>query len=151
MWRWDQGRLLYFRFEVLRSIASVLVKFDGVNISDCEDIFRKALTDETGMLFAPAHYTVLRNYKRVFECAFLATASDGRLLVSDFCRELAKGDGKLDNVDDFLLSYINRLRFPFPAFDGYSPLGECIYPFCAILKYLISLNQKGVQPSASFR
>jgi len=83
MWRWDQGRLLYFQFDVLKSIASVLVKFDGVNIAECEDVFRKTLTDETGMPFAPAHYTVLRNYKRVFECAFLATVSERHILVSD--------------------------------------------------------------------
>jgi hypothetical protein len=150
MWRWDQGRLLYLQFDVLKSIASVLVKFDGVNIADCEEIFRKALTDETRMPFAPAHYTVLRNYKRVFECAFLATISDRHLLASDFCRELAKDDGKFDNADDFLLNYINRFRFPFPAFDGYNPRDERVYPFCAILKYLIALNQKGVQPSVSF-
>ena len=149
MWRWDQGRLLYFQFDILKSIASVLVKFDGVNIAECEDIFRKTITDETGMPFAPAHYTVLRNYKRVFECAFLATVSERHLLVSDLCRELAKDDGKFDNVDDFLLSYINRFRFPFPAFDSYNSMDGRIYPFCAIIKYLIALNQKGESPSVS--
>jgi hypothetical protein len=149
MWRWDQGRLLYFQFDVLKSIASVLVKFDGVNIADCESVFRDTLTAVTGMPFAPAHYTVLRNYKRVFECAFLATVADRRLLVSDFCRELAKSDGDFNNVDDFLLSYINRFRFPFPAFDGYNATAERIYPFCAIIKYLIALSQKGSQPNVS--
>lgn len=29
MWRWDQGRLLYFQFDVLRDIAKTLVKFDN--------------------------------------------------------------------------------------------------------------------------
>jgi hypothetical protein len=149
MWRWDQGRLLYFQFDVLKSIASVLVKFDGVNIAECEDIFRRKLTDGTGMPFAPAHYTVLRNYKRVFECAFFATVSDRHLLVSDLCRELAKENGKFDNVDDFLLNYINRFRFPFPAFDGYDSMTERVYPFCAIVKYLIALNHKDTQPNVS--
>ena len=149
MWRWDQGRLLYFQFDVLKSIATVLVKFDGANITKCEDVFRNTLMNETGMPFAPAHYTVLRNYKRVFECAFLATVSNGHLIVSDFCRELAKEDGEFENADNFLLSYINRFRFPFSAFDGYSPIGERVYPFCAIIKYLIALSQKGIQPCIS--
>jgi len=149
MWRWDQGRLIYFQFDVLKSIASVLVKFDGMNIAGCEDIFRKALTEGTGMPFAPTHYTVFRNYKRVFECAFLATVSDGCLFVSDLCRELAKENGKFANVDDFLLNYVNRFRFPFPAFDGYNSLAERVYPFCAIAKYLIAHNQKGTQPNMS--
>ena len=149
MWRWDQGRLLYFQFDILKSIASVLVTFDGAGIADCEEVLRETLTDKTGMPFAPAHYTVLRNYKRVFECAFLATVSDGSLFVSDLCRELAKDEGRFNNADDFLLSYINRFRFPFPAFDGYNSIDGRVYPFCAILKYLISLNQKGIQPSLS--
>jgi len=149
MWRWDQGRLLYFQFDVLKSIANVLVKFDGVDIATCESAFRSALMAETGMPFAPNHYTVLRNYKRVFECAFLATVLDKRLIVSDFCRELAKENGDFNNVDDYLLSYVNRFRFPFPAFDGYNSSDERIYPFCAIIKYLISLFQRGIQPSIS--
>jgi hypothetical protein len=149
MWRWDQGRLLYFQFDVLRSIASVLVKFDGVKIADCESIFRSELMSNTGMPFAPNYYTVLRNYKRVFECAFLATVSNNHLIVSDFCRELAKQDGDFDNVDDFLLSCINRFRFPFPAFDGYNSTQDRVYPFCAIIKYLISLYQRGIQAAVS--
>jgi hypothetical protein len=64
MWRWDQGRLLYFQFDVLKSIASVLVGFDGMDIRQCEPLFRQSLTNSTGMPFAPEHYTVLRNYKR---------------------------------------------------------------------------------------
>jgi len=143
MWRWDQGRLLYFQFDVLKSIATTLAKFDGVKITDCESLFRSNLMTETGMPFAPDHYTVLRNYKRVFECAFLATVSNKHLIISDFCRELVNPSGKFANADDFLLSYINRFRFPFPAFDGYNDTEERIYPFCAVIKYLISLFQKG--------
>ena len=43
MWRWDQGRLLYFQFDVLREITKVLVKFDGADISHCEKLFRDTL------------------------------------------------------------------------------------------------------------
>ena len=149
MWSWDQGRLLYFQFDVLKSIASVLVKFDNVDIRTCEALFRKELTNSTGMPFAPDHYTVLRNYKRVFECAFLATVKSGRLLVSDFARELAKEGGSFSNADDYLLSYIGRFRFPFPAFDNYSPETQKVYPFCAIIKLLIALFRSGCEPKIS--
>ena len=143
MWRWDQGRLLYFQFDVLRDIAVTLVKFDGVKLQNCESVFRKELSANTGMPFAPRHYTVIRNYKRVFECAFLATVIDDRLVVSDFARELARADGHFSNVDDYLLSYISRFRFPFPAFDGYDSTQTRIYPFCAIMKFLLALHRKG--------
>jgi hypothetical protein len=108
-----------------------------------------ALEQEAGMPFAPAHYTVLRNYKRVLECAFLATVVDRRLVVSDFCKELVKDNGQFANVDDYLLSYVNRFRFPFPAFDGYDSMQERVYPFCAIIKYLISLHKRGLQTNMS--
>ena len=72
MWRWDQGRLLYFQFDVLRDIAKTLVKFDNADISKCENLFRQTLVTETGMPFLPDYYTVKRNYSRVFQCSFLA-------------------------------------------------------------------------------
>ena len=41
MWRWDQGRLAYFDFEILKRIAKSLVQFDNKNISECEELFRR--------------------------------------------------------------------------------------------------------------
>ena len=149
MWRWDQGRLIYFQFDVIKKLSSVLVKFDNVDISECEGLFRASLVKETEMPFSPSSYTVLRNYKRVFECAFLATAENKRLMVSDFCRELAKKDGDMDNVDDYLLSFVSRFRFPFPAFDGYQIVDVQVYPFCAIIKYLLALRLAGRKPCIS--
>ena len=58
MWRWDQGRLLYFQFDILRDIAKTLVKFDNADISKCENLFRQTLVTETGMPFLPDYYTV---------------------------------------------------------------------------------------------
>ncbi|MDR2924871.1 MAG: hypothetical protein LBU76_02820 [Azoarcus sp.] len=53
--------------------------------------------DKTGMPFAPERYTVLRNYKRVFERAFLATVLDSRLIITDFARELIKDYNSFKN------------------------------------------------------
>ncbi|MCL2527927.1 MAG: HNH endonuclease [Defluviitaleaceae bacterium] len=149
MWRWDQGRLLYLQFDILKSIARVLTKYNSLDIFKYDPAFRASLMSATGMSFAPSSYTVLRNYKRVFECAFLATVADKHLVVTDFCREIANSNGAMGNVDEFLLSYISRFRFPFPAFDGYDHLQERVYPFCAVIKYLISRYQKGIEASAT--
>ena len=110
MWRWDQGRLLYFQFDVLREIAKVLVKFDNVDISQCEQLFRDTLVNETGMPFLPTHYTIKRNYSRVFQCSFLANFIGTKLVVTDVCRDLASVNGKQKSADDYLLNYISRLR-----------------------------------------
>jgi len=149
MWRWDQGRLIYFQYDILKRIATVLVKFNGMDISICEEVFRAELMMNTHLPFAPHHYAILRNYKRVFECAFLATVLDNRLFVTDFCIELSKENGKFNTVDDYLLNYISRFRFPFPAFQSYNISEKRCYPFCAIIKYLISLQQRNLQPRIS--
>lgn len=95
MWRWDQGRLLYFQFDVLRDIAKTLVKFDNADISKCENLFRQTLVTETGMPFLPDYYTVKRNYSRVFQCSFLAKFMGNQLVVTDICRDLANADGEI--------------------------------------------------------
>ncbi len=149
MWRWDQGRLLYFQFDVLRDIAKTLVKFDNADISQCEELFRKTLVNETGMPFLPEHYTIKRNYSRVFQCCFLATFVGNRLVVTDICRDLANPDGDMKTVDDYLFHYIGKFRFPFPAFDHYNAAEQRVYPFCAILKYLLAKRELGVEAKLS--
>lgn len=149
MWRWDQGRLLYFQFDVLREIAKVLVKFDNTDITQCKDLFRDTLVKETGMPFLPAGYTIKRNYSRVFQCSFLANFVENKLIVTDICRDLAKVDGAQKSVDDYLFNYISRFRFPFPAFDNYNTKEERVYPFCAILKFLLSRREIGLEAKVS--
>lgn len=149
MWRWDQGRLLYFQFDVLREMAKVLVKFDNVDISQCEQLFRDTLVNETGMPFLPTHYTIKRNYSRVFQCSFLANFIGTKLVVTDVCRDLASVNGKQKSADDYLLNYISRFRFPFPAFDNYNSAEQRVYPFCAIIKLLLAQAARGDEAKLS--
>lgn len=149
MWRWDQGRLLYFQFDVLKKIAKVLAKFDNADIKECEPLFRHTLVTETGMPFLPAHYTVKRNYARVFQCSFLADFIGSRLTVTDFCRDLAADNGTMKSVDDYLFNYIPRFCFPFPAFDNYNASEHRIYPFCTIIKFLLSRVELGLDAKVS--
>lgn len=149
MWRWDQGRLLYFQFDVLRDIAKTLVKFDNADTSHCEELFRKTLVSETGMPFLPDHYTIKRNYSRVFQCSFLAKFMGNNLVVTDICRDLANPNGSIKSADDYLFYYISKFRLPFPAFDNYNAAEQRVYPFCAILKYLLARKELGLEAKLS--
>jgi hypothetical protein len=138
IWRWDQGRLLYFEFNTLRNISKVLLSLNGLDLKLGGDLLRKSLQNMTGMPFAPSNYTVWRNYKRVFECSFLATRVNNQMITTDFCQELSSNIGKIIDVDDYFSFFFPRFRFPFPAFQEYDPSDNVVFPFCAILKYLVS-------------
>lgn len=149
-WHWDQGRLSYFQYENLKAIAHCLVHLEGVVINQKDiDPLRAALESWTGLPFAPKSYRIWRNYKRVFECSFLATNINDRLYVTDFCKRVASDNtGKID-VDEFLSLFIPRFRFPFAAFNDYKKSEQLIYPFCAVLKFLISNSLSGKQAAIS--
>lgn len=154
-WRWDQGRILYFQFDVLKEIARVLVKYAGKIINDAPvaEQLKNDLIASTGLPFLPKEYKVNRNYSRVFQCALLATTRgrEGELIVSDICKELAKDNSIFESADDYLLEVINRFRFPFPAFQDYQHTDTCIYPFVAIIKFLIAKKLKGDDPSLTIQ
>lgn len=149
-WRWDQGRILYFQHDVLKEISRVLVRFNGKNVNDNDiaAIFKQTLIQDTGMPFLPENYKVNRNYSRVFQCAMLATTKDkGILEVSDICRQLASDTSTFESADDYFFEVVNRFRYPYPAFKEYNNSEERIYPFCAILKFLISKKIDGQEAS----
>lgn len=134
-WRWDQGRLDYFLFDNIKDIASALIELDGAHFDS--DPLRELLMERTGLLFKPFNYTVWRNYKRVFECALLATQINKRLYVSDICRKIAQ-EGYTVEADEFLSLHLPRFRYPFPAFAEQDSKLEVVYPFSAVLKFLVS-------------
>lgn len=149
-WRWDQGRILYFQYDILKEISKTLISYDGKNVNDdiIANLFKKDLISSTGLPFLPENYKVNRNYSRVFQCALLATTKGrGELVVSDICKELANSNSLFASADDYLFEVINRFCFPFPAFQEYNNRDTKIYPFCAILKFLISKRLAGDEPS----
>ncbi len=85
-WRWDQGRLIYFRFENLKAIAQCLVELEGISLHTPDiDPLRDELEANTGLPFLPSNYKIWRNYARIFACALLATRINGRLVVKLLC------------------------------------------------------------------
>lgn len=147
-WQWDQGRLLYFQYDILKEIACILVQYEGKDINDnaIASNLKNDLIISTEMPFAPnrRNYKINRNYSRVFQCALLSkTKGRGELVVSDICKELASPDSSFSCADDYLFEVMNRFRFPFPAFRDYNNIEPRIYPFCAILKFLIAKRLMG--------
>ena len=122
-WRWDQGRLEYFRFDNIRIIAKCLLSMEVAKLDDPNlDPLRDILEFETGLPFAPSHYKVWRNYRRVFACSLLAAHHQNLLVVTDLCRRIAGVKTPALTVDEYLSFIIPRFYFPSPAFQGYSRL-----------------------------
>ncbi len=118
-WRWDQGRIIYFQYDVLKEIARTLLLYDGKNVnhSDIAAAFKLDLINNSRLPFSPVNYKVNRNYSRVFQCSMLATTKDkGILVCSDICKALAKPNSRFESADDYFIEIVNRFRFPFPAF-----------------------------------
>ncbi len=139
-WRWDQGRLAYFRYENILSMAKVLCSLDGISLNVQEDLLRSPFERGTGLPFAPSHYKVWRNYARVFQCTMLATSVDNKLIVSELCQNLA-GEPPFSS-DEYLNFVFSHFQYPFPAFKDYNTIQKPTFPFVAIVKFLMS--RKGV-------
>lgn len=138
LWRWDQGRSAYFRFESITKIAPILLKYNGADMKVVDVHFRSDIMKATGLPFAPSSYTIKRNYKRVFECMMLCSYIGQRLIISEIGRAIANQDTKLSNVDGYLYEVERRFRYPYPAFDNYNDVKSICFPFLAILKLILS-------------
>lgn len=142
-WRWDQGRLEYFKVENIMAIASVLASLDGLVLGCDVDLLRVELEQRLPLPFAPSHYRVWRNYARVFKCAMLATAVNGRLVTTDLCQKLANKSEPV-SPDEYLNFVFSHFSYPFPAFAEYSAAENQIFPFIAILKFAFARREAGV-------
>lgn len=149
LWRWDQGRSAYFRFESITKIASVLLRYNGADMKLVDSSFRADIMQATGLPFAPSTYTIKRNYKRVFECMMLSSYIGQRLIISELGRAIANQDPALNNVDGYLFEVEKRFRYPYPAFDNYNDVKGICFPFIAILKLLFAKAIKNNDTSAS--
>lgn len=145
MWRWDQGRLDYFRFDEIKKIASALVDFEGSPLpgGDAPDSLRRILREHSDLPFAPDHYTVWRNYGRVFGAQMLAARIGNGIVCTDLCRAIANEEV---SSDDYMLHLVNRLYYPSPVFQGYDPAARKVFPLCAIIKWLLAKSRTSLFP-----
>jgi hypothetical protein len=151
-WRWDQGRLGYFNFNNIKLIASALLKLDGFELRNINgDPLRTEIENRTGLPFLPrdANYPVWRNYARVFKLQLLAADIDKRLVVTDVCRKIAASTDDAWDVDTYISFLVSRFYYPSPALSNYDPNSAQIFPFCAIIKYLVAKHRLNGDASIS--
>lgn len=145
-WRWDQGRLDYFRFDMIKRIASTLCSLENVKLRVRIDPLRSNLVSSTNLSFAPGYYKVWRNYKRVFGCCLLAADIDGQMICTEICHRIAAPSPDDMPADVYFGNFIKRFYFPSPIFEGYANRGAQHFPVCAILKLLLARLRTGQQP-----
>lgn len=142
-WRWDQGRLDYFQFDNICRIAKELCELENFPLRSEIDPLRSSLTSATGLPFAPTHYRVWRNYGRVFGCCVLATSIDDKIVCTEICHALAESGEKQLQASSYFEHFVRNFAYPSPVFQGYNSSETCVYPCCAIIKFLLSrLHQK---------
>lgn len=145
IWRWDQGRLEYFKYDNLVRIAHALSELSNTELRTAgDDPLRVRLTSRTGLPFAPTHYRVWRNYGRVFACALLATSINNKLTITDICRRLSGEAGAPFTVDEYLSLFIHRFSYPFPAFQDYNTQRKQVFPICTVIRFLLARHANGL-------
>jgi hypothetical protein len=147
-WRWDQGRLEYLRVEHLGRLSAALCNVSGLEVSADDAEIRKQFYASTGLPFKPTHYTLWRNYGRVFKILFLAHSVQDRIQATSLAKAIHAAGGKQLDSDLFLEHVFALSRFPHPAFKDYQPSAHPVRPFIAVLRLLL-LNpstQRGVSP-----
>ena len=139
VWKWEQGRGMYFTFSSIRNMAYAITELENVELIHAEHI-RSVFERQTNLPFSPSNYVnIWRNYGRVVKAAFLGARINNRLTPTDVCRRLvhAEADSRWE-LDDYMMFIIPRFSFPFPAFRENHLSNERVFPFCALIKYLLA-------------
>jgi hypothetical protein len=130
MWHWDQGRLPYFQFDVLRRISLYVVSHNFKTATHEE------LRDEIGLSFAPHDYTPWRNYSRVLKLCLLVSEDAGTVRPTPVAQLLSNPG--LVTCDEYLHFLARAFTEPSPALQGWVPNRAFRYPLLFTLKYLLA-------------
>lgn len=136
-WRWDQGRLAYFSYEAVQSLAVVLVTLDGVDTSEDLGRFSPVMRAESGFDFLPLDYGVWRNYARVFKLAMLATEIEGVIYSSTIAKRIADPDDGLTSDEYYsLLAKVHST--PSAIFQNEEVDEPVRYPLLSVVKLILA-------------
>jgi len=145
MWNWDQGRLDYFQFDILKKIARFALTHD-LRLTD-----RAALVAATGLPLLPddGRYPPWRNYSWVFRlsmiCAERGTGSSATPLAS-----LLASDGGI-TTDEYFHFLAEATTDPSPALTGCNHAAALRYPLLFSLKFMLTRAAIGVPTSDIFQ
>ena len=130
MWRWDQGRIAYFQYDLLRAIAEFVILHD----------FRHSASDfirnETGLGFPPQRYAPWRNYARVLKLCLLVSENHNQIVPTDVANLLAR-PGTV-TCDEYLHFLAEATTDPSPALSNWNNQANIRHPLCFTLRYLLS-------------
>lgn len=130
MWHWDQGRLEYFQFDVLRRAAQFCLH------NDLSQASRGELQAAIGLSFDPPHYSPWRNYARVFKSMFLVAGTNAGAVATPVAAILAV-PGQV-TCDEYFHFVAQASTEPSPALSSYNFLAEPRYPLLFCLKFLLT-------------
>ena len=130
MWKWDQGRIEYFQYDVLRTISRFAVENDLRNAPP------EVIRANTGLPFPPQDYTPWRNYARVFKLCLIASELNGRAVPTDVAAILAQ-TGTV-TCDEFIHFLAESTSDPSPALSDWTNQGPVRHPLCFALKYILA-------------
>ena len=131
MWHWDQERLAYFQFDVLRQIASF------VKANDFKRANRVQLLAETGLAFqAPPTHSPWRNYSRILKICLLVSEVNGVAQSTPVADVLSQAG--MVTCDEYLHFLASAFTEPSPALEDWRPNAEFRYPLLFSLKYLLT-------------
>ena len=130
MWNWDQGRLHYFQYDELRTVARFAVANDLRNES------ARFVRRETGLDFLPDDYSPWRNYARVYKLCLIASEIDDVAVPTDVAKILAI-DGAV-TCDEYVHFLVEATTSPSPALSTWSHNARIRHPLCFSLKYILA-------------
>lgn len=142
VWHWDQGRLAYFQFDVLRQIAAF------VEAHDFKEADRLTLQAAIGLPFLPADYNPWRNYSRILKLSLLVSEVNNRAVATPVAHLLARTG--LVTSDEYFHFLVRAFTEPAPALQDWRPNAAFRYPLLFALKYLLTKAAIGANPVASF-
>ena len=130
MWNWDQGRMSYFQYDEIRTVARFVADHDFRNTPPL--VVRSA----TGLPFLPDGYTPWRNYARVYKLCLLVSEINGIAIPTDVARVLA-ADGAV-TCDEYLHFLAEATTDPSPALIQWNSTARIRRPLLFSLKYILT-------------
>lgn len=147
MWHWDQGRMLYFQYDVLREFSRFVTEHKWTRRNS------HLIRDKTTLPFAaPETHTPWRNYFRTFKLCLLVREQNAVAIPTPIAHLLARSG--VVTCDEYLHFLVEATTDPSPALQGWRKVAKghpIRYPLCFSLKYLLAKIACLNEPITSIR
>lgn len=123
----------YFQYDVLRTVANFVVKYD---LKNSDPLFIRQTTELN--FSAPKTHSPWRNYSRIFKLCLLVSESEGIAVPTDVARILSQPGAT--TCDEFIHFLVEATTDPSPALSEWTALesNPIRSPLCFSLKYLLA-------------